>query len=73
MASRPDDKVEEVSFKLDYARIYAMAGMTAEAMEMLEPMFSPPSTTSVFTVDLDPAFDGIREDPEFIAMMKRHR
>ena len=73
MTSRPEDKVDEIYFKLDYARIYAMAGMTAEAMEMLEPMFSPPSITSVYTVDLDPAFDGIREDPEFIAMMKRHR
>ena len=73
MASRPEDKVEEVRFKLDFARIYAMAGMTAEAMEMLEPLFSPPSYTSVYTVDLDPAFDGIREDPEFIAMMERHR
>ena len=73
MASRPEDKVEKIRFKLDFARIYAMAGMTAEAMEMLEPLFSPPSSTSVYTVDLDPAFDGIREDPEFIAMMKRHR
>jgi len=36
-------------------------------------LFAPPSETSVFAVDLDPAFDGIREDPEFVAMMERHR
>ena len=73
MASRPEDKVEEFRFKLDYARIYGIAGMTAEAVEMLEPLFSPPSETSVYTVDLDPAFDSIRDDPEFEALMERHR
>ncbi len=73
MASWPEDKVEEAGFKLDFARIYGIAGMTAEAIEMLEPLFSPPSRTSVYTVDLDPAFDGIREDPEFVAMMERHK
>ena len=73
MASWPEDKVEEAGFKLDFARIYGIAGMPAEAIEMLEPLFSPPSRTSVYTVDLDPAFDGIREDPEFVAMMERHR
>lgn len=73
MASKPRDKVHEMRFKLEYARIYAITGLAAEAIEMLEPLFSPPSETSVYTVDLDPAFDGIRENPEFIAMMERHR
>jgi len=73
MASKPQDKVEEMHFELEYARIYAIAGLAAESIEILEPLFSPPSETSIHTVDLDPAFDGIREDPEFIAMMKRHR
>jgi TolB-like protein len=73
MASRPEDKVAEVGFKLDFARIFAMAGMTDEAIELLEPLFAPPSESSVHTIGLDPAFDGIREDPEFVAMMERQR
>lgn len=73
MASRPEDKVEAFRFKLTYARIYAIAGLTSEAIEMLEPLFSPPSETSVHTVALDPAFDGIRDDPGFITMMERYR
>jgi TolB-like protein/Tfp pilus assembly protein PilF len=73
VASRPEDKVAEVGFKLDIARIFAMAGMTAETIELLDPLFTPPSETSVYTIGLDPAFDGIREDPEFAAMMERHR
>ena len=73
MASKPRDKVQEMRFKLEYARIYAIAGLAAESIEILEPLFAPPSETSVYTVELDPAFDGIREEPEFVAMMKRHR
>jgi len=73
MASLPEDKLEEFGFQLDFARIFAMAGMTAETIELLEPLFTPPSETSVYTINLDPAFDGIRGDPEFVAMMERHR
>jgi tetratricopeptide (TPR) repeat protein len=73
IASRPEDKVEVLRFKLAYARIYAIAGLTSEAIEMLEPLFLPPSETSIYMVDLDPAFDGIRDDPAFITMMERHR
>ncbi len=40
---------------------------------MLEPLLQPPSATSVLTIDLDPAFDAIRDDPEFTAMMERNR
>jgi hypothetical protein len=47
--------------------------MAPDAIEMLEPLFKPPSDTSVYKVDLDPAFDAIREDPAFVAMMDRNR
>jgi len=73
VASRPEDKVEAFRFKLTYARIYAIAGLTSEAIEMLEPLFLPPSETSIYMVDLDPAFDGIRDDPAFITMMERYK
>jgi TolB-like protein len=73
IASRPVDAIESFRDRAEAARILAMAGLVDDVIEMLEPLFSPPSETSVFTVDLDPAFDGIRGDPEFIAMMERHR
>jgi len=71
MASRPIDDVEASRFKLEYARIFSIAGMASEAVEMLEPILMPPSDTSIFELELDPAFDGIRDDPEFVAMMER--
>ena len=73
MASRPADDLAAFEFKNEYARIYAIAGMAPEAIEMLEPVMQPPSQTSVFTLDLDPAFDGIRDDPAFVAMMQQNR
>jgi TolB-like protein/Tfp pilus assembly protein PilF len=71
--SQPDDAVENFRFQLEYARIFAVAGMVEESIELLEPLFSPPGETSAFTVELDPAFDRIREAPDFVAMMERHR
>ena len=56
-----------------YAQVFAIAGMTAEVIETLEPILHSPSATSVFLVDLDPSFDAIRDDPEFKAMMERNR
>ncbi len=73
METQPQDDLESSRFKLSYARIYALAGMTTDSINILEPLFTPPSETSVHTVDLDPAFDEIREAPEFLAMMGRYR
>ncbi len=72
-SSKPDDAVEAIRFNLEGAHIFAIAGMVPEAIEMLESLLKPPTDASVFTIDLDPAFDGIRDDPEFVAMMERHR
>jgi TolB-like protein/Tfp pilus assembly protein PilF len=71
--ARPEDKVEESRFHTEFARIFAMAGLVSDSIEMLEPLFAPPSEVSATRVDLDPAYNRIREDPEFIAMMERHR
>jgi tetratricopeptide (TPR) repeat protein len=73
MSSRTRDDLAAFQFKLQYARIFGIAGMAAEAIEMLGSIWQPPSGTSVFTLDLDPAFDGIRDDPGFVAMMEQHR
>jgi tetratricopeptide (TPR) repeat protein len=69
----PVDQLAEFENGYIYAQIYAIAGMTAEAIGVLEPLLSPPSETSVYMVDLDPSFDAIRDDPEFKVMMKRNR
>jgi TolB-like protein len=71
--SIPEDAMEAPTFALEYARIFAIAGLVTESIELLEPLLTPPSQTSVFTIDLDPAFDRIRESPEFAAMMQHHR
>jgi hypothetical protein len=47
--------------------------MVPEAIGKLESALTPPTDVSVFIIDLDPAFEGIRKKPEFIAMMERHR
>ena len=73
MSSRPADDLTAFQFELEYARIFSIAGMTTEAIEILESILVPPSNTTVYTIDLDPAFDGVRDDPEFLAMMERHR
>ena len=72
-ASAPADELAAFERRLAYAQIYGIAGMAPDAIEMLEPLFQPPSDTSVYTVDLDPAFDSIREDPAFVAMLDRNR
>jgi hypothetical protein len=71
--SAPADAVAGFQSRYKYAQIYAIAGMPSEAIEMLESVLVPPSDTSVHKVELDPAFDGLRGDPDFMAMMDKHR
>ena len=73
IASVPADEVAAFETRFTHAQIFAIAGMAPEAIDMLEPVLKQPSATSVYTVDLDPAFDAIRDDPEFIAMIERNR
>jgi len=73
MSSRPTDDVAAFQYNLEYAHTFGIAGMAPEAIEILDAILLPPSDTSVYKIDLDPAFDGIRDDPEFVAMMERHR
>ena len=73
VSTKPADAVEDMRFKYLFARSYATAGMVDESIAMLEILFSGPSTHSVPWVELDPAFDSIRNEPDFIAMLERHR
>jgi len=73
LASRPADAVEEFRSDYDFARIFAIAGTAGDSARQLEPLLGPPSDATVKRVELDPAFDGIRESPEFTALLERHR
>ena len=72
-SSRPVYDLAEFENELEYARVFGITGMTSEAIEILESILQPPSKTSVYTVDLDPAFDAIRNNPDFVTMLERYR
>jgi len=69
----PVDAVTKFSREYEHARALAMAGMAAEATQSLDAVLSGPNETPPVYVDADPAFDGIRDQTEFIEMLGRHR
>jgi TolB-like protein/Tfp pilus assembly protein PilF len=69
-ASKPVDDLEDFRFRTAYARMYAAAGMADEAIELLNGLLSPPSEISVPILELDPAYDRIREHPGFVALLE---
>jgi TolB-like protein/Tfp pilus assembly protein PilF len=66
----PSDVVANFQMAYRCAQVYAIAGMTDDAIELLSPLLRPPSMTSATFVTLDPAFDRIRDDPKFVAMLE---
>ena len=73
ISSVPEDNLAAFETRFTHAQIFAIAGMAPEAIDMLDSVLIPPSATSVYMVDLDPVFDSIRDDSEFIAMLERNR
>ena len=73
MSSKPADAVEDLNFKYQFARNYAYAGMLEKSITTLDLLLSGISTVTVKWVELDPAFNGIRHEPEFTKLMERHR
>jgi TolB-like protein/Tfp pilus assembly protein PilF len=55
------------------ARAMALLGEKDRALTLLEPLLPGPSMVSVRYVDLDPHWDGLREDPDFVALLDRYR
>lgn len=72
-SSRPADAVEDLLDGYRMTQGLALAGMTEECVANLDRFLSGISSTSISWVELDPYFIHIREEPEFIAMMERHR
>ncbi len=55
----------------ELARIYSMTGQTERAIDRLEFLLSMPSDVSVWTLRLNPAWDPLRGDPRFDALLER--
>src|SRR5262245_34521914 len=55
---------------LDFARAYAQLGQKEEAFRYLELSFADRSPGLVF-LKVDPAWDGVRSDPRFVAAVQR--
>jgi len=73
MTTKPADAVEDFNTRYRIAKNYAYAGMPAESITTLDALLSGIGPISVPWVELDPAFNGIRNQPEFIALLEKHR
>ena len=73
LTTKPADAVEDFLAKYRIAQNYAYAGMPGESIATLDALLSGISAFSVPWVELDPAFNDIRNEPDFIAMLERHR
>ena len=73
METRPADAVEHMNDDYTLAIALAQVGEHARAMALLEPLLPGPSAVSVRFVELDPRWDALRDDPEFVALLDRYR
>ncbi len=73
LSTKPADAVEDFKMKYRFAQSYAYAGMPDEAIATLAGLLSGYSNISVHWLELDPAFNGIRNQPKFIALLEQHR
>ena len=73
LTTKPADAVEDFNIRYRIAQNYAYAGMYAESIATLDALLSGISSISVPYVELDPAFNSIRNEPGFIALMEKHR
>jgi len=73
LTSKPADAVEDFNFKYMFAQSYASAGMPDKSIATLETLLSGISGISVPYLELDPAFNSIRNTPEFITLLEQHR
>ena len=71
--ARPVDAVEGILLDWDLARVFGLAGMAEDAVRWLAPRLEAPSYATTERVALDPAFDAVRDDLAFAAMLERHQ
>jgi len=73
LSTKPADAIEDFNTRYRIAKCYAYAGMPGESIATLDALLSGISGISVPYVELDPAFNSIRNEPGFIALLERHR
>ncbi len=73
LTTKPADAVEDFNTRYRIAQNYAYAGMPSESIATLDALLSGISAISVPYLELAPAFNGIRNEPGFIALLEKHR
>ncbi len=73
LSLKPADALEDFNIRYRFAQSYAIAGMPEESIATLDALLSGISAISVPWLEHDPAFNGIRNTPEFIALLEKHR
>ncbi len=73
LSTKPADAVEDFKIKYRFAKGYAYAGMPEQAIATLAELLSGYSDISVHVLELDPAFNDIRNTPGFAALLEKHR
>jgi tetratricopeptide (TPR) repeat protein len=73
LESKPNDAMYDGLIRYSLAKSLVIAGLHQEAFEQLELMLSNPGVFGVNYISLDPVFDAVRNVPEFVALMKKHR
>ena len=54
------------------AEVYAITGENTKAIGLLDGLLSRPSGVSVASIRVNPAMDGLRNDPRFQEMLRKH-
>jgi TolB-like protein/Tfp pilus assembly protein PilF len=70
--SHVKDAVTQIIDGYEYSRVFALAGLVDETIALLEPQLSSPSIANIPLIRVDSAFDNIRSNKSFQAMLERH-
>ena len=73
LATRPRDAVEGILHDVDLAQVFGFAGMTDGAVAFLGPRLAPPGVLTVQRLGVETAFDPMRDEVAFAALLERHR
>ncbi|MEE4174653.1 MAG: tetratricopeptide repeat protein [Xanthomonadales bacterium] len=71
--ARPVDAVESILQDWELSRVFGLAGMAEDATRWLSSRLAAPSYVTARRVALDPAYDAVRDDLAFAAMLERHQ
>jgi len=66
------DKAMEVAMYRYFAETYALAGLDDEAIREIELAVTSPGGDQFALLDLLPAFDGLRDHPEYVKLKQRY-